>query len=84
MTVIIDGKTYHADTATDLIEKIKPIRWDSDKIPDADAYIKVMVKTYKKMTGKRMRLPRGDTETKAIAMFEILNDLGTWEYKKED
>ena len=39
-------------------------------------------RTYRKMMRRRMKLPKGDTETRAKAMFKAVADTGAWIYKE--
>ncbi len=84
MIVRFDGHEYQASTATQLIEIIKPIRWDAHSLPTAESYISEMERTYKRVTRHRLRLPKGDTETRARAMFKSLAKIGIWEFIEED
>jgi hypothetical protein len=36
------------------------------------------------MIGRKMKLPKGDTEARAIAMFEAINAVGAWKFERED
>ncbi len=84
MIVRIDGHEYKASTATQLIEIIKPIRWNAHSLPTTESYISEMERTYKRVTRCRLRLPKGDTETRARAMFKSLAKIGIWEFIEED
>ena len=84
MTLRLDGREYHAQSAAALIEQIKGIRWDADQLPTAESYIEEMARTYKRVTRRTLRLPKADTETRARAMLAALADIGTWDYKEEE
>jgi len=82
MTVIIDERVYHGDTAVALIEEIKELNWGSNPGTDAEGYIALQASTYKTMTGKSLKLPKGDTEARAVAMFKAIAGTGAWEFKE--
>lgn len=84
MTVKFDGREYSAATAIELIEVIKPIRWDSELLITPESYIDEMARTYEKVTGSKLQIPNGCTEIKARAMFKELAGIGTWEYIEEE
>ncbi|MDR2044165.1 MAG: hypothetical protein LBQ15_07320 [Clostridium sp.] len=84
MRVTIDGRTYRGATATALIEEIKEMNWGATKVTDAEGYIAIQEDTYKKFTGKKLKLPKGDTEARAIAMFEAIAAIGAWQFNRED
>lgn len=84
MIVRFDGREYRAETAIRLIETIKPIRWNAHLLPTPESYISEMERTYKQITRRRLRLPKGDTETRARAMFKSLAAIGVWEFIEED
>lgn len=78
MKIIIDGREYHAETAVGLIDQIKDMHWQAGADATAEEYIAVQEKTYKMMTGHEMRLPSGDAETRAKAMFKAVAQTGAW------
>ncbi len=84
MIVRFDGHEYKASTAIRLIEIIKPIRWNAHSLPTAESYISQTEQTYRRVTRHRLRLPKGDTETRARAMFKSLATIGIWEFIEED
>lgn len=84
MKIFIDGKQYESPTAVGLIEKIKEIRWNTTAILDADSYIDCQQEMYKLVTGHTLKLPNGDTETRAVAMFEKIDEIGAWTFEKGD
>jgi len=84
MVLRFDGREYTADTAIQLIDIIKPIRWNAHLLPTHESYISEMVRTYKQVTRRRLRLPKGNTETRARAMFKLLAEIGVWEFIEEE
>ena len=82
MTVIIDGREYSAETATGLINEIKGMHWQAGADTTPEEYIAMQERTYRKMMRRRMKLPKGDTETRARAMFKTMADTGAWIYKE--
>lgn len=84
MILKFDGHEYKASTAIQLIEIIKPIRWNAHLLPTPESYISEMERTYKRITRRRLRLPKGNTETRARAMFKSLAAIGVWEFIEED
>lgn len=83
MKVTIDGREYRADTAVGLINEIKGMHWQAGDNATPEEYIAVQERTYQKMTRRKLRLPKGDTETRAMAMFEKLGETGAWIYSRE-
>jgi hypothetical protein len=83
MKIIIDGREYRAATAAALIDEIKEMNWAADEKTDAEGYIAIQEDTYKMMTGRKLTLPKGDTEVRAIAMFEAIHAIGAWHFDKE-
>ena len=82
MKVTIDGKEYQAATAVELIDEIKDMHWHVNSTTDAEGYISIQQDTYKRMIEREMVLPSGDTEARAVAMFEAVAKTGAWEYEK--
>lgn len=84
--VKIDGQEYTAETAVELIEQIKGLHWHAGADATAEDYIALQEETYRKMTGRRMKLPRrwqgADTETRAREMFRKVAECGGWEYEE--
>ena len=94
MFVDYRGRTYTADTAIDLIDKIKGDDWDAkfsttgtaaemDAI-DAERYIEIKLDYKKPWNDSKIELPDGDTEARAIAMFKAIHDLGGWHFEMEE
>ena len=83
MKVIIDGREYEAKTAVALIDEIKDIHFAATKDTDAEGYIAIQQDTHRRMMGRELELPEGDTEARAIAMFKAIAAIGSWEYKEE-
>lgn len=83
MKVTIDGREYRADTAVGLINEIKGMHWQAGDNATPEEYIEVQERMYRKMTRRKLRLPKGDTEARAVAMFEKLDETGAWIYSRE-
>jgi hypothetical protein len=81
--VIIDGREYQAATVAALIEEIKGMNWGANADTDAEGYIAIQEDTYKRMIGKKLKLPKGDTEARAGAMFKAIASIGVWDFKEE-
>ena len=71
-----------AETATGLINEIKGMHWQAGADTTPEEYIAMQERTYRKMMRRRMKLPKGDTETRAKAMFKAVADTGAWIYKE--
>lgn len=84
MILKFDGREYHAESAIKLIEIIKSIRWDAHLLPTPESYIEEMVRTYKRVTRRKLRLPRGSTEIRARTIFKELAKIDAWEYIEEE
>lgn len=84
MTVKFDERKFSAESAIELIEIIKPIRWDAELLPTPESYIDEMARTYKFVMHRKLRLPRGSTEHRAREMFKKLAEIGIWEYIEEE
>jgi hypothetical protein len=84
MKITIDGRTYQAPTATALIDEIKGMNWAAAQDIDTEGYIAIQQDTYKRITGRKMKLPKADTEARAIAMFEAIAAHGAWKFEKEE
>lgn len=84
MKVTIDGREYYGATAIALIEEIKDMNWGATPETDAEGYITIQEDTYKKMIGRKLKLPKGDTEARAIAMFEAIDAIGAWNFEREE
>lgn len=82
--LIIDGHEYTAETAVGLIEMIKELHWSAGENATAEEYITLQEETYKKMTGRSMKLPKADTETRAREMFKKIALRGAWEYEERE
>ena len=83
MKVIIDDREYKAATAIGLIDEIKGMHWRVTQDTDAEGYITIQEATMKNQWGKKLKLPKGDTEARALAMFEAIAAEGAWEFDKE-
>lgn len=78
-----DGHEYKAETAVGLIDQIKGMHWNAGENATAEDYIKTQEDTYRRILGKEMELPDGDTEDRERAMFQkIAEDTGAWEYNE--
>lgn len=84
MVLRFDGREYRAENAIQLIEMIKPIRWDAHLLNTPELYIEEMARTYKRVTRCRLHLPRGNTEIRARVMFRELAKINTWEFDEEE
>ena len=83
MVVSFGGREYKAETAIQLIEMIKPLHWNASFLPTPESYILEMGRTYQRIMRRRLRLPKGSTETRARAMFKSLAAIGVWEFKED-
>ncbi|MDR1687457.1 MAG: hypothetical protein LBS21_02450 [Clostridiales bacterium] len=84
MRIIIDGREYRAKTAIDLINEIKALHWEANEDTSAEGYIAIQAETMQKMWSRKLKLPKGDTEARAIAMFEAIHAMGAWKFYRED
>jgi len=84
MRVIIDDREYSATTAVALIDEIKDMNWAVKPDTDAEGYIAIQADTLERMWERKLVLPEGDTEARAIAMFETIDAIGGWEFHRED
>lgn len=83
MRLRIEGNEYTAETATGLIEQIKGLNWHAGDTATAEDYIALQEDAYRKVTGRRMKLPkRADTETRAREMFRKCAETGAWIYEE--
>ena len=83
MRLRIDGNEYTAETATGLIGQIKGLHWHAGDATTAEDYIALQEEAYRKVTGRRMKLPKGaDTEARAREMFRKCAETGAWEYEE--
>ena len=82
MKVIIDDREYSAATAVELIDEIKGMNWAATADTDAEGYIAIQADTLERMWERKLVLPEGNTEARAIAMFEAIDALGGWEFHK--
>lgn len=82
MTLIMDGQEYRSETAVGLIEQIKGMHWQVGENATPEEYIVAQERTYRKMTGHKLKLPRGSTENRAKAMFETVAGTGAWTFKE--
>jgi len=79
MRAIIDGKQYFGSTAVGLLEEIRRNDLKNmDRASDIESYIELQKKEYEFKTGKAMRLPNGDTETRAFALLRANSRTGRW------
>jgi len=84
MKITMDDRIYFADTAVALIDEIKGMHWGATPDTDAEGYIAIQVETAKRLWEKNLNLPEGNTEARAIAMFEAIDALGAWVFEKEE
>ena len=87
MKVTFDGnRIAFADTAVDLIREMQNNSGFTMIPPDTDAegYIAIQQDTYKSMTGRKLKLPKDDTEARATAMFEAIDAVGAWNFEREE
>lgn len=82
MKLTIEGHEYTAETAVGLIEQIKGLHWHAGEETTAEEYISLQQEAYRKVTGRRMRLPDADTETRAREMFRQTAESGAWIYEE--
>jgi hypothetical protein len=83
MRVTIADREYRADTAVGLVDEIKfMLRQGKDM--NVEKYIAKQQHIYKSWTGKSLRLPEGDLERKALAMFYMISDIGGWKFVNEN
>ncbi|MDR3349481.1 MAG: hypothetical protein LBO03_07760 [Acidaminococcales bacterium] len=59
------------------------MNWGVKPDTDAEGYIAIQEDTYKRMIGKKLKLPKGDIEARAIAMFEAISEIGAWHFDRE-
>jgi len=83
MRVTIDGREYSGATAVALIDEIKGLHWGTKADTNAEGYIALQVGTYKRMMAKELKLPEGDTEARALAMFRAIAAHGAWDFKED-
>lgn len=84
MKLKMDGCEYSAQTAVGLIDQIKGLHWQAGDSATPEEYIAVQERTYRKLTGRKMKLPTGDTETRAKAMLEAVAGTGAWIFDGRD
>ena len=84
MKVEINGRVYFANSAVALIDEIKGLNWSATPDTDAEGYIAIQADTMSKLWEKELILPDGDTEARAVAMFEAIAAMGGWYFEKED
>lgn len=84
MKLKMDGREYSAQTAVGLIDQIKGLHWQAGEGATPEEYIAVQERTYRKMTGRKMKLPRRDTEARAKAMLEAVAGTGAWIFDGRD
>ena len=84
MKITIDGRAYQATTAVALIDQIKEMNWAMNEKSGPEDYIAIQRATYRTMIGEDMKMPPGDTEARAIAMFQAISEVGAWKFTKED
>lgn len=82
LELIMDGQEYRAETAVGLVDQIKGLHWQAGENATTEEYIAVQERTYKVVRGRKMRLPRGDTEARARAMFETVAQTGAWIFRE--
>lgn len=80
--ITIEGHEYAAETAVELIHKIKELHWHAGDGTTAEEYIAMQEEAYRKVTGRKMRLPDADTETRADKMFRLVAETGAWDYEE--
>ena len=92
MHVNYRGWQFTADTAVALIDEIKEMDWDikfyrarnNNEEVDAEKYIEIKSNYKKPWSNRKLEFPDGDTETRAIAMFKQIHDLGGWQFEMEE
>lgn len=82
MKLTIDGNQYTANTAVEMIERIKELHWHAGAETTPEGYIALQETAYQKTIGRRMILPKADTETRAKAMFRAVAECGAWDYEE--
>lgn len=78
MKIIACDKTFEG-SPREIIESLRELPLDIADIPDAEAYIRHIQRTYKMAYGKEMVLPDFDLDGRIRAMFAILEDAGLME-----
>lgn len=82
MRLKIDGHEYTAQSATELIHQIKGLHWHTTEETTAEEYIHLQEQTFRKITGRRMQLGKGDTEARAREMFRQIAGCGNWIFEE--
>lgn len=82
MRLTIGNDVYTAETAVGLIEQVKALHWHAGSAASAEDYISIQEATYRKLTGRRLKLHRRDTETRAREMFRKIAETGAWIFEE--
>lgn len=82
MKLTIGHDEYTAKNAVSLIDQIKMQHWHAGPDTTAEEYIALQESVYEKLTGRRMDLPKADTETRAREMLKKCADAGAWIFEE--
>ena len=83
MKILVNGRIY-LGSASEIVLKLRDMLFDPMYVPDVETYIGRMQHIYRSVMECEMQLPASNTETRAQAMFEALEDIGVLEILKED
>jgi hypothetical protein len=62
-------------TPTEIIDQFRRIAFDADDFPDCDSFLWYMQNNYVRLTELPCDLPDGDTDMRAKAMLEKLDEI---------
>ena len=78
MKILVNGRIYDG-SAYEIVLKLRDLLFDLIFVPDVEAYIHRMQRVYRSIMEREMQLPIFDTEARARAMFEALDEIGVFE-----
>ena len=82
MRVLVNGRIYDG-SASEIALKLCDLLFDPIFVPDVEAYIQRMQRVYRSIMEREMQLPVFDTEARARAMFEALDEIGVFEIMED-